>query len=283
MFAHGSYYFGTIRKMTIYFANLFNDIYITREDSTGATVQTIKVPLIYSQKNKMLVRTDDDPEIQKEASIVLPRMGFELQGLNYDGNRKLQAINKVVRKDTNNANKLKRQFNPVPYNFQYALYVATKNLEDGHRIIEQILPFFTPDWTATIALVPEMDIEMDVPVILTSIQPEIIMDGELNQTSTIIWTLIFTLKGYMYGPVVSKPIIKFANTRFFVPGGNTTANIATTDVGNTDIIGNVVVQPGLDANGNPTSNAAISVNTNIIEIDDDWGYIITSQGIVLNE
>lgn len=284
MFGHGIFKFDIVRKMTIYFATLFNDISISRVDSSNNTTQVIRVPLVYSQKNKMLVRTDDDPEIQKEASLVLPRMGFELTGLNYDGGRKLPTINKVVVKDTTDANKLKRQFNPVPYNLEYNLYVAAKNISDSTQIIEQILPFFTPDWTAEVSMVPEMSIVMDIPIVLRDVSPEIITDGNLDTTGSIIWTLAFTIKTYFYGPVVSKPIVKFANTRFLVPGADTpSSNIAANQVGNTDILGTVVVKPGLDANGDPTTNAAVSVNTSIIYVDDDWGYIVTPSGIIINE
>jgi hypothetical protein len=282
MFGHGVFYFSTIRKMVIYFGGIFNDLRITRTDTAGDVVAAIKVPLSYAPKDKMLARVDADPEITRQTAIFLPRMSFEMTGLSYDGTRKLNTVSRQVVKDSSNANKLKAQYNPVPYNFEFNLYVYVKNAEDGTKIIEQIVPFFTPDWTATVNLIPEMNVAMDIPIILNSISMEDTYEGEMQERRAIIWTLNFTVKGYIYGPITSKPIIKISNTQFFVPTGGSQANISTA-VSNTDVIGRITVKPGLDANGNPTSDANVSINYSQIEVDDDFGYIITSEGIILNE
>lgn len=282
MFGHGVFYFSTIRKMVIYFGTIFNDLKITRTNAEGDVVATLKVPLSYAPKDKMLARVDADPEIQKQTAIYLPRMSFEMTGLAYDGARKLNTVSRQVVKDNSNANKLKAQYNPVPYNFDFNLYVYVKNAEDGTKIIEQILPFFTPDWTATVNLIPEMNVAMDIPIILNSLSMEDTYDGSFEERRAIIWTLNFVVKGWIYGPVVSKPIIKIANTQFFVPSGGSQANVAAS-VGETDVIGRVTVKPGLDANGNPTSDANVSISYSSIEVDDDFGYVITSEGIILNE
>lgn len=268
--------------MVIYFGGIFNDLRITRTNAAGDVVAAIKIPLSYAPKDKMLARVDADPEITRQTAIFLPRMSFEMTGLAYDGTRKLNTVSRQVVKDASNANKLKSQYNPVPYNFEFNLYVYVKNAEDGTKIIEQIVPFFTPDWTATVNLIPEMNIAMDIPIILNSISMEDTYEGEFQERRAIIWTLNFTVKGYIYGPITSKPIIKISNTQFFVPSGGSQANI-TASVGETDVIGRITVKPGLDANGNPTTNANVSINYSQIEVDDDFGYIITSEGIILNE
>lgn len=282
MFGHGVFYFSTIRKMVIYFGTIFNDLKITRTDATGDVVATLKIPLSYAPKDKMLARVDADPEITRQTAIYLPRMSFEMTGLAYDGARKLNTVSRQVVKDNSNANKLKAQYNPVPYNFDFNLYVYVKNAEDGTKIIEQILPFFTPDWTATVNLIPEMNVAMDIPIILNSLSMEDTYDGSFEERRAIIWTLNFTVKGWIYGPIVSKPIIKIANTQFFVPSGGSQANVAAS-VGETDVIGRVTVKPGLDANGNPTSNPNTTINYSLIEVDDDFGYVITTEGIIMNE
>lgn len=282
MFNHGPFYFSTIRKMVTYFGTCFNDIQITRTNSSGTVLQLLKVPLSYAPKDKMLTRVDVDPAIQRQTAIVLPRMSFEMVGINYDNSRKLITSGRTVVKDDSNANKLKRQYNPVPYNFNFNLYIYVKNAEDGTKIIEQILPFFTPEWTATINLIPEMNISMDVPIVLNSIGTQDTYDGSFIERRAIVWTLFFTIKGYLYGPIVSKPIIKIANTQFFVPPGGSQANLSSA-VSNTDVIGRITVKPGLLANGSPTSNAELSVNTSIIEVDDDYGFTIETEGIILNE
>lgn len=282
MFGHGTFYFSTIRKYVIYFGTVFNDVRITRTNAEGETVAILKVPLSYAPKDKMLARVDADPEITRQTAIYLPRMSFEMIGLAYDGARKLNTISRQVVKDNSDANKLKAQYNPVPYNFDFNLYVYVKNAEDGTKIVEQILPFFTPDWTATVNLIPEMNTSMDIPIVLNNISMEDTYEGNFEERRAVIWTLNFTIKGWLYGPITSKPIIKISNTQFFVPTGGSQANISAA-VSNTDVIGRITVKPGLDANGNPTSNPNNSIDYNLIEVDDDFGYIVTSEGIVLNE
>ena len=161
-----------MRKYVILFGTLFNDIHITRTNSAGVTVDLLKVPLSYAAKEKMLARLENDPEIQRQTAILLPRMSFEMTGLSYDQSRKLNTLGRIAVKDATNANKLKYQYNPVPYNFDFKLSVYVKNAEDGTKIIEQILPFFTPDWTATVNLIPEMNVHMDIPIILNNVSVE---------------------------------------------------------------------------------------------------------------
>lgn len=281
MFGHGPYYFSTIRKMVIYFGNVFNDLHITRSDAEGNVVQLLKVPLTYAPKNKMLLRIAADPEIQRQDAITLPRMSFELTSMKYDGDRKLHTSGKVAVKDNSDANKLKRQYNPVPYNFEFALHIYVKNAEDGTKIIEQILPFFTPEWTATVNLIPEMNISMDIPIVMNSINIEDNYDTGFLERRALVWTLAFTVKGYLYGPIVSKPIIKLSKMEFFVPSG--VGNIPQSEVGNTNMIELITVKPGMLANGSPTSNSILSVNTSSIFIDDDFGYCVDSTGILLEE
>jgi hypothetical protein len=205
-------------------------------------------------------------------------MSFEMASVSYDSSRKLNTLGKAVVKDTN-SNKLKYQYNPVPYNFDFTLHVYVKNAEDATKIIEQILPFFTPEWTSTVNLIPEMNISMDIPVTLNNISIEDTYDGNFKDRRALIWTLNFTLKGYIYGPVKKSAIIKFANTTFYIP---TVENLRDA-VGNTSPIDRVTVAPGLDANGNPTSNASISISRDLIEADDDYGFITDVAGIILSE
>lgn len=277
MFGH-TWYFSTIRKYVILFGTLFNDIHITRTSASGTTTHLLKVPLSYAPKEKMLTRFENDPNIDRETAVLLPRMSFEMNNVTYDSARKLNTLGKVVVKDTS-ANKLKYQYNPVPYNFDFTLYVYVKNAEDATKIIEQILPFFTPEWTSTVNLIPEMNVTMDIPVILNNISIEDTYEGDFKERRALIWTINFTLKGYIYGPVKKNAVIKFANTTFYIP---TIENLRDA-VGNTSPIDRVTVAPGLDANGNPTSNASISIDRNLIEADDDFGFITDVAGIILSE
>lgn len=271
MFGH-TWYFSTIRKYVILFGTLFNDVRITREDKNGNVVDLLKVPLAYAPKEKMLARFENDPDINRPFATSLPRMSFEMINMSYDGSRKLHTVGRSVVKDTNTS-KLKYQYNPVPYNINFRLYVYVKNAEDGTKIIEQILPFFTPDWTTTVKLIPEMEIIMDIPVILNDIGMEDSYEGNFQDRRALIWTLDFTLKGYIYGPVKKSSIIKFANTNFYIP--SVPDGQLQDAVGNTPVAERTTVRPGLTANGTPTSNLSQSVALSEIEADDDFGYIIT--------
>lgn len=269
-----TFYFSTIRKYVIVFGTLFNDIRISRQDSGNNLINLIKVPLSYAPKEKMLARLENDPNIDRPFSTLLPRMSFEISGIEYDEDRKLHNVGRVVVKDTN-ANKSKSQYNPVPYNIDFTLYIYVKNAEDGTKIVEQILPFFTPDWTPTVNLIPEMNVKMDIPVVLKSISLEDTYEGDFKNRRAIIWTLNFTLKGYIYGPIKTSSVIKFANTTFYI--ASTPDGEIQNAVGNTNPSVRVTVRPGLTANGTPTSNVALSVPLNEIEADDDFGFIIDKQ------
>lgn len=265
-----TFYFQTIRKYVTLFGTLFNEIHISRTTTANTTAVFMKVPITYAPKEKMLARVQQDPDIDRPtATIPLPMMSFEMTNVTYDPNRKLPTIIRSA-VTSNNANILKYQYNPVPYNFGFRLYILVKNAEDGTKIIEQILPYFTPDFTTTVNLIPEMEIKMDIPVVINNISQEDTYDGNFAQRRALIWTLDFTLKGYIYGPVRTSPVIKFANTVSYIAN---TADI-TNSVANVEYVVYENIKPGLTANGEPTSNASLSVNTALIQATDDYGYII---------
>jgi hypothetical protein len=229
------------------------------------------VPITYAAKDKMLARVLGDPNIQLETAVTpLPLISFEMTNMSYDGDRKLNTIGRISTNDTNN-NKLKYQYNPVPYNINFSVYVYVKNTEDGTKIIEQILPFFTPDWTTTVNLIPEMSVTMDIPIVLNRINYSDSYDGDYKKRRAIIWELQLTLKGYLYGPVRNSNIIKFVETNFYTP--NVEDGQLRSAVGNTDVSERVTVQPGLTANGQPTSNINLTVAYTEIDVNDDFGYI----------
>lgn len=263
-----TFYFGTIRKYVTLFGTLFDDILIERTDSAGDITALIKVPITYGPKDKMLARTLADPDIDRQtATPTLPVMSFEMTNISYDGSRKLNTIRRTVVSD-NDPNRMKYQYAPVAYNIGFRLHVYVKNAEDGTKIIEQILPYFTPDWTTTVQLIPEMDITLEIPVILDRISQEDSYDGQFKERRALTWTLDFTLKGYMYGPIKKGSIIKFANTVYYAPSGNLLAGVGTTDPNMY-----YTVQPGLTANGQPTANGSQSIDPNLITATSDFGYV----------
>lgn len=264
-----TFFHDTIRKYVILFGTLFNTIYINRTNSAGEVIQTMKVPLAYGPKEKFLVRNTQDPNLNKPVQIQLPRMGFEIRDIKYSPNRKLQTVQKNFKVLTNEPNKLQYQYVPVPYDITFNLYVMTRFAEDGSRIVEQILPFFTPDWTSTVNLIPSMNIAMDIPIVLDNVTLNDSYEGKIGEDRVIIWTLVFTLKGYIFGPIKKSKVIKFSNTEFYIP----TTNTAAEGIGVTDPTLRVDIKPGLTANGTPTSNAAASVDYLEIDASEDYGYI----------
>ena len=201
-----TFYHETVRKCVIGFGTLFNDIHITRKDSSGNTVQSMKVPLAYGPKQKFLVRLREDPNITKSVAITLPRIGFEIGTIDYDPTRKLNKIKKVKKPGTA-GNKVDSQYMPVPYNIDFELYAMSKNSDDALQIVEQILPYFQPEYTITINDIVQMNNKRDVPIILTGITYEDNYEGDFAERRAIIYTLSFTAKAYLYGPVTSGQVI----------------------------------------------------------------------------
>ena len=198
------FYHQTSRKMVVAFGTLFNNIEVRRTDSADAVVEVIKIPLSYGPKDKMLVRISQDPNLNPKVALTVPRMGFELTSMTYDGARKLNTMGRNVKKGTTG---LKKQFNPVPYNWDFSLYVFVKNAEDGTQILEQILPFFTPDFTVTMTLVSSMSIKMDIPLVLNSVTSEDSYEGDFATGRSIIWTLSFMMKGFLYPSVTDNAAV----------------------------------------------------------------------------
>ena len=189
------FYHQTSRKMVVAFGSLFNNIEVRRTDSSNAVVEVIKIPLSYGPKDKMLVRISSDPNLNPKVALTVPRMGFELTSMTYDGARKLNTMNRNVKKGTTG---LKKQFHPVPYNWDFSLYIFVKNAEDGTQILEQILPYFTPEFTVTMALVSSMGEKRDIPLVLNSVTSEDTYEGDFATRRSIIWTLSFLMKGFLY-------------------------------------------------------------------------------------
>ena len=209
----GQYFYNeTIRNTIIAFGSLFNDIQIERRNAADVAVQTLKVPLAYGPKQKFLIRLEGDPNLDTKVAITLPRIGFEINGLDYAPERKLNRIMKKRKVQNTEDDKLKSmmtQYSPVPYNIGFELFVMARNSDDGIQIVEQILPFFQPEYTVSIREVPQMDTIRDVPIILNSISYEDTYEGDFTTRRAIVYTFNFTAKTYVYGPVeTSKPITK---------------------------------------------------------------------------
>jgi|TARA_X000001388_G_scaffold46107_1_gene32774 hypothetical protein len=234
------FYHKKIRNTVIAFGTIFNNVNIKRLDSSGNPLQNIKVPLSYSPKEKFLARLDAQQDLtgdDSKVAITLPRMSFEITGYSYDATRKLNKNQKITKVTTNaDTTKMNNQYMPVPYNVNFSLNVYTANSDDGLQIIEQILPFFQPDYTVTMIEDTTMDTKRDIPFILNSVDYEDSYTGSLTSLRRIIYTLQFTAKVYLYGPISTSAIIKKVSADLYSDTGS-----------NAPRVERVTVQP------NPTS------------------------------
>jgi hypothetical protein len=210
-----------IRKLVIGFGNLFNNITLYRFNPDLTEAERMLVPIVYATKELYVRRLEDDPDLSKKIQVALPRMSFEMAGLTYDSSRKQNTNFKQFAKT---ADGVISQYNPVPYNFDFNLYIYVRNVEDGTQIIEHILPYFTPDYTIKLNLIPEMGIIREIPIILNNTSSDIMYEGDKNsETRMIIWTLNFTVKGFIFGKTTEVGLIRNSIT-------NILSTIHTSDI-----------------------------------------------------
>ncbi len=219
MLMNDHYYHELLKRYVVYFGSLFNDITIQRKDENDIVVQTITVPIAYGPKQKFIARLEEDPRAERSIAITLPRMSFEITGIQYDPSRKLNAQQKIITTNPVNSSESNYVYTPVPYNITFTLSVYSKNIADNLQVIEQILPYFTPEWTSSVILVPEMDIKMDIPVVLQNVVMSDKYEGPLEAPRYIVNTIQFVMKGLLYGPVRNSGIIKRSFINIKTDGG----------------------------------------------------------------
>lgn len=205
------FYNQSIRKMVVAFGALFNQVKISRVESSGT--KYIEVPLAYAPKEKYKVRIAGDPYLQNPMQITLPRMAFEITGFAYDPSRKRNSMQRNVVRDTS-INSVKYTFSEVPYNIDFGLYVYTRNMDDGLQIVEQILPYFAPEFVTTINF-DDVNTKVDVPIYLNSVSSEEDYEGDFLSRRSIIFTLNFTMKSYIFGDVRSYKEIRKTDAKIY--------------------------------------------------------------------
>ena len=215
------FYHKQIRNAVIAFGTIFNNINIRRLDSSGNPLQAIRVPLSYAPKEKFIARLDQQSDLtgtDSKVALTLPRMSFDITGYAYDPTRKLNKNQKIsVAKNTSGDNKrVNTQFSPVPYDVSFDLNIYTATSDDGLQIIEQIFPYFQPDYTVTMIMDRTyMDTKRDIPFILESVDYEDSYTGALTDRRRIIYTIKFTAKIYLYGPITTSAIIRNAEADMY--------------------------------------------------------------------
>ena len=253
------FYHETIKRSVSVFGTLFNNINIKRDNGT-----IIKVPLAYGQRQKFIARLQQQAGLGLDGvprtAVSLPRMAFELTSIDYDPTRKLNKKVHFKKEKSTDPTVMMKQFSPAPYNLGFDLHALVKNTDDGLQIIEQIMPFFTPDYTVTINTVPSIGDKRDVPIILTGVTQNDEYEGDFETRRVLSYTLNFTMKNYLFGPVEEPEIIRKVNVRTYMEKG--TGEITSEDTaGKTS---EIIVEPN-PSDADPDSTFTYNETTNFFE------------------
>jgi len=282
------YYWGLSRKYQAIFGSVFNNIIIERNDEEGNLTQQINVPIAYQELEKMMTRLKADAAIDRQAAVILPTMSFFMDGITYNSERTIARTNLTNINQVNSS--ATTQYAPAPYDFHFSLQIYVKNVEDANKILEQILPYFTPNFTVRAFLIPGAP-AVDLPITLNKISHNLQDTTSFKDYQMHIWTLNFTMCGAFWGPQTTRPTINLANVAFMVgtPPVANSANlhafgltdtiINTAQAMDANVAGYETFQPGLTDNGQPTSNIADSIPVANINWSDDWGVIELVNGI----
>lgn len=268
-----------IRKIVIGFGNLFNDITLVRYHPDGSEANRFIVPISYASKERYVMRLEDDYTLDKKVALGIPRLSFEMTSMSYDSSRKQ---NTNIKNFANSSGGIIGQYNPVPYNFGFNLYLYVRNIEDATQVLEHIIPYFTPDYTMKINMIPEMGIVKEIPVIMDSASHEITYEGDRDQeTRMIIWTLSFTVKGFIFGKTSGPTsIIKTAITNILneiTPEDIVVFNMASPGIGDYQI-GEVVYQ-GYSYTTASATGRVVLWNNNELHLKNIDGNFVSSQPV----
>lgn len=271
------FYNRIIRKLVVGFGNLFNEITMVRYNPDNSEAERFIVPIAYASKEHYVKRLEEDYNLDKKVQLTLPRLSFEMTSLQYDSSRKQ---NTNIKNFSQTSNGVISQYNPVPYNVDFNLYLYVRNIEDGTQVIEHILPYFTPDYTMKINMIPEMGIVKEVPVILKNISQDITYEGDRSSDPRmIIWTLNFTAKANFYGPVSSVGLIKTSITNILnhISAEDIVAFEMTPGIGEYQT-GEVVYQ-GYTASTATATARVVEWSNNILKLTEIQGNFVSNQPI----
>ena len=255
------FYNEILRRTIISFGTLFNSITIKQEGSE------VRVPLAYGPTQKFLARLEQQADLNKSTAITLPRMSFEFTGLTYDPSRKVSTTQSFTVKDPDDGSEVKKSYMPVPYNMQFELAIMCKLNDDALQITEQILPYFQPAYNLSIELVESIKEKRDVPIVLENITFQDDYEGDFSTRRVLLYTLRFTAKTYLFGPVstATRDIIKSARVSY-IQGTDTTNSVR-------DLTYSVVPRALKDYDGEVVTNIAIDITktSRVIEVEDASG------------
>ena len=215
------FYNQAVRKTVVSFGTLFNNIEL-KKIVDGQVIETEKVPLAYGPKQKFLYRLQGNPTDGRKVAITLPRIYFEMTGIDYDAARKTPATQKYKTVINDNGNEVRTQYVPVPYNISFEVGILCKSQDDGLQILEQILPFFQPSFSMSLKFIPDMDEVRDIAVVLNSVDFDDDWEDDFSTRRSITYTMQFTAKSYIYGPYTKADVIR--KSRIIETIGDTNVN-----------------------------------------------------------
>ena len=201
------FYNQAVRKTVISFGTLFNNIEL-KKIVDGQVMEVEKVPLAYGPKQKFLYRLQGNPTDGRKVAITMPRMYFEMTGIDYDPSRKTPATQKYKTVINDEGKEVRTQYVPVPYNISFEVGILCKSQDDGLQILEQILPFFQPSFSMSIKFIPDMDEVKDVAVVLNSVDFDDDWEDDFTTRRSLTYTMQFTAKTWIYGPYTKADVIR---------------------------------------------------------------------------
>ena len=266
----GTYFYNeTIKRCVSVFGTMFNNIQYKKVKSDGTVLTSPIVPLSYGPKQKFLDRIAEEANLsdRNRSAISLPRMAFELTGFEYDVQRQQNKLIRSIKSQYESDGKKGFQYAPAPYNLNFTLSILTKNMNDALQIVEQILPYFQPEYTVTMKMVDSMSDNRDVPIVLNSVSFQDDYEGSFEDRRIIEYTLDFTMKTYFFGPVYTGNIIKAVQERTFIGDGNDA--FTTTQINSAGLVKEVKhYEPAFAETANAVSNSstvtfATAINSSI--------------------
>lgn len=232
------FYHKRVRTAVSVFGSLFNDLHILRQNASGEVISQVKVPLSYAPRRNFIERLNEmakGEDAERRVAIKLPRMSFEITNMQYDPQRQLPKVNRFEKEYESDNNKRYKMYTATPYDITFQLSIYAKSQDDALQLVEQILPYFAPQYTVTVKPFSDIpDIKEDVPISLDTVTFQDAYDGAIEQRRTIVYDLTFTMKINFYGPNLEYGIIREVNNNLYMGDSDTfytNINVTPTPVG----------------------------------------------------
>ena len=283
----GTYFYNeTIKRCVSVFGTLFNNVDVKKIKSDGTVLSQFRVPISYGPKQKFLDRLAEEPNLSdgNRSAISLPRMAFELTGFEYDAQRQQNKLIRSIKNQYEADGKRGFQYAPAPYNLNFTLSILAKNMNEALQIVEQIIPYFQPEYTVTMKMVDGIPDNRDVPVVLNGVSFSDEYEGSFEDRRIIEYTLDFQMKTYFFGPIYTGRMIKNVIERTYIPSGKFTTDpgFTTTQIDNAGLIKEVKhYEPAFGEVANAVSNSTTvtfdtAINTKIAVGNEVFGTNLTT-------